>query len=320
MGDDRIIPKPEGGLVKSRPLTDEETKALRDLVSRAWSESTRRAYTWGWRVFEKWCASQGLSSMPAEATTVALFIDSQVKAEASTSAIQIQIAAVRWIHEMAKVWSPTSSPEVKLAWKSAARMLGTAAKHPKSPATLDLIEPVIEAIDRSSPRGKRDAAVILVGFYSALRRSNIAEIRRDDISRVPDGIAIRVRWSKTDQAGRGETIGIRRHGGPFCAVAALEAWLAVAPPSARVFPISPRMVATIVKRRFAAVGLNPRDFGGHSLRAGFVTSAFRAGASDVEVMGTTTHKNATHLARYRREADPVARGASSRVKPKGGTT
>jgi len=32
-------------------------------------------------------------------------------------------------------------------------------------------------------------------------------------------------------------------------------------------------VNAIIKRRFAAAGLDPEDFSGHSLRAGFVTSA-----------------------------------------------
>jgi integrase len=63
-----------------------------------------------------------------------------------------------------------------------------------------------------------------------------------------------------------------------------------------------------------AAGLDPARFGGHSLRAGFVTQAYRDGATDAEIMGTTRHKSTAMLARYRREADPVARGATPRIK------
>jgi integrase len=74
-----------------------------------------------------------------------------------------------------------------------------------------------------------------------------------------------------------------------------------------------RSVARIVKRYAEAAGLDPTRYSAHSLRAGFVTEAVRRGAPDSEIMGTTLHETPAMIARYRREADPVARGASRRM-------
>jgi integrase len=77
--------------------------------------------------------------------------------------------------------------------------------------------------------------------------------------------------------------------------------------------ISGEVVNAVVKRRLAAVGMNPSRFGGHSLRAGFVTQALRAGASPFEIMPQTDHKNIATVEVYRREHDPLRGNAVTRL-------
>jgi site-specific recombinase XerD len=50
-------------------------------------------------------------------------------------------------------------------------------------------------------------------------------------------------------------------------------------------------------------GLDPAEFGGHSLRAGFATSAAEIGASILKIMETTRHKSVDVLAAYVRRGD-----------------
>jgi integrase len=78
-------------------------------------------------------------------------------------------------------------------------------------------------------------------------------------------------------------------------------------------PASGAVINTVVQNRVAAVGLNAPLFGAHSLRAGFVTQAFRAGATHHEVMRQTGHKNVTTLEIYSRENDPLAHNAVTRL-------
>jgi site-specific recombinase XerD len=59
-------------------------------------------------------------------------------------------------------------------------------------------------------------------------------------------------------------------------------------------------VAQIVKDRAAAAGFDADLFAGHSLRAGFVTSALQAGADLLKVMDVTRHRSVETLKVYDR--------------------
>jgi len=62
-------------------------------------------------------------------------------------------------------------------------------------------------------------------------------------------------------------------------------------------------VALRVKRIARLAGLDPATFSGHSLRAGFCTSAAEHGASLFRIMDVTRHKSVDVLRSYVRRAD-----------------
>jgi hypothetical protein len=62
-------------------------------------------------------------------------------------------------------------------------------------------------------------------------------------------------------------------------------------------------VAAIVKQHVLAAGLDPAEFSGHSLRAGFVTSPAETGASILKIQETSRHKSTDVLAGYVRRVD-----------------
>ncbi len=66
--------------------------------------------------------------------------------------------------------------------------------------------------------------------------------------------------------------------------------------------MSDRSVAEIVKARAKTAGLGPAAFAGHSLRAGFLTSAARAGASVWKMQEQSRHKSLNVLSGYMRSA------------------
>jgi len=78
--------------------------------------------------------------------------------------------------------------------------------------------------------------------------------------------------------------------------------------------ISPTAVGKAVSRRAHAAGLGKDGWSGHSLRAGFVTEARNAGATDVEIMNQTHHTNAATLQIYDREYAPLVRNAVTRMR------
>jgi site-specific recombinase XerD len=62
-------------------------------------------------------------------------------------------------------------------------------------------------------------------------------------------------------------------------------------------------VALIVKAHAARVGLDPAQFSGHSLRAGFLTSAAKRGASIFKMMDVSRHRSVDTLRGYVRDAE-----------------
>ena len=77
--------------------------------------------------------------------------------------------------------------------------------------------------------------------------------------------------------------------------------------------MSPRAIGDLVKRYAERAGLDPRDFGGHSLRAGFATQAALGGASDREIMRQGRWTNPSTVHDYIRTANPLEDNAVTRL-------
>jgi len=76
----------------------------------------------------------------------------------------------------------------------------------------------------------------------------------------------------------------------------------------RPWGINGRVVAEVVKQYAVAAGLDPQEFSGHSLRAGFVTSAAESGAPVLKIQEVSRHRSMDVLAGYVRRADTQGRG------------
>jgi integrase len=148
------------------------------------------------------------------------------------------------------------------------------------------------------------------------RRSELVGIKLMDFGRVREGIILTIRRSKTDQDGVGRKIGIPFGRTIHCPVRSLERWLSVARiGEGPVFrpvdrhgrisegPLSGEAVCLIVRDRLAAAGFDPTGYSGHSLRAGFATSAICAGVSTFKVRQQTGHASDAMLSRYVREGE-----------------
>jgi len=160
----------------------------------------------------------------------------------------------------------------------------------KAPATVDALTSMLAQVPETIS-GRRDRALLLIGFGGAFRRSELVAIDIEDLEETDAGVLVHVKRSKVDQEGAGREVGILR-GTRLCPVQALQDWLrAAAIDRGPIFrPISSAglvglsrltggTVARIVKRYAEAAGLDPDCYSGHSLRAGFATAALDRGAS-----------------------------------------
>lgn len=186
----------------------------------------------------------------------------------------------------------------------------------KSPLMTDLVRQLLEHIPTTTEAGLRDRALLLLGFSSGRRRSELVALDVEDLREVSEGYRVLIRRSKTDQEGEGMEIGI-----PYgqrsdtCPVTALKVYLRAAgletgplfrPANRngelrkgyraedgfwREWRMTADNVALIVKHWIQVSGLSPADFAGHSLRAGLPTQAAAGGVSERAIMAQTGHKS-----------------------------
>jgi len=77
--------------------------------------------------------------------------------------------------------------------------------------------------------------------------------------------------------------------------------------------LSPPAVALVLKRHATRAGLDPTEVAGHSLRAGFATSAAAAGVPERVIANQTGHRGTAMFRRYIREGSLFRENAASAI-------
>lgn len=283
----------------------------RSYAANARSESTRLAYSSDWATFATWCADHGLQALPASSETVALYLAARSEAGRKVSTLERALSSIAEAHRAAGHESPRSTAPVQAVLKGIRRTKGV-AKVRKAPVLVDDLKRMAATFP-TTIKGKRDRALLLLGFAGGFRRSELVALDVEDLEPTTDGLTITIRRSKTDQEAEGRRVGIPYGATDICPVHALCDWLEAAGifqgPVFRSLNqkgrlggrLASRGVAHAVKMAAAAAGLDPTRYSGHSLRAGLATSAARAGKSERAIMNQTGHRSVTVLRMYIRE-------------------
>jgi len=189
----------------------------------------------------------------------------------------------------------------------------------KKPILISDLKALIEAIHQSLEkdlRKIRDKAIVLIGFSGGFRRSELVSIDYEDLEFVIEGVKIFVKRSKTDQSGEGMTKAIPYFENmDFCPVIALKNWIELSQiKKDKIFKISDKGVALIIKKYANLAGLDAQRYAGHSLRSGFATSTAESGAEERSIMAMTGHKSAEMVRRYIKEANLFKNNALNKIK------
>jgi site-specific recombinase XerD len=318
-GSDNTISRNQKTLAVWTPIaapvsTDAELAATLHFAGQEKSAGTRRSYRSDWQIFAAWCSARGLEALPATPETVARFLSAEATAGVKASTLGRRAAAIGYAHKLAGHREPPTKTEaVKAVMRGIRRTIGTAPVQ-KAPATANLIGEMLKHCP-DTLAGKRDRALLALGFAGAFRRSELVALEVADLAEVPDGLRVTIRRSKTDQEGAGQEIAIPR-GYRLRPVEAVSMWLAAAEINSgplfrpvlkgnrlQSVPLTDRSVAKIVKRYAELAGLDPAQFAGHSLRAGFITSAAESGAAVLRIADQSRHKSLDVLRTYVRRAD-----------------
>jgi integrase len=291
--------------------------ASRLYLQAALAENTRRAYQADLAHFRKWGGT-----VPSNSEEVALYL-ANFGGKLAAATLSRRLVSIGKAHTTQGFSTPCTSAVVKATLRGIRRIHGTTQKQATPAIKEDLMEMVAGL---SGLKGIRDRALLLVGFAGAFRRSELAGLNIEDLEFNSQGLIVYLRRSKTDQEGVGRKVGIPHARGTVCPVAALRTWLDTAKiDSGRIFrpisrhaqivgnTLSPHAVSLVVKERAKAAGLDPAKYSGHSLRAGLVTSAAKAGVSSWKIRQQTGHKSDAMLIRYIRDSQIFVDNAAGAV-------
>ncbi|WP_423907931.1 site-specific integrase [Candidatus Spongiihabitans sp.] len=296
-----------------------------DILSSVLADNTRIAYDKGWHLWQRYCNQNNITALPANPSDVARFLVQTATKPGANGKLPALGTVILWRsainrkHVDQNAASPTNHPEVARVCKGLARLRSAPPRQVKA-----LREHHIKTMLDKCPDtliGKRDAAIIALGFAAALRRSEICGLTIDDLEIIDDEerprMFLHIRKSKTDQEGLGQKIAIPE-GKKLKPIKYLQDWLSAAgilsgPVFQTMFRggklrgshMHPSDVPRIVKHYAAEIGLDASEIAGHSLRAGFVTSAAVHGARIDKIMEITRHRNPATVMKYIRDADSL---------------
>lgn len=292
-------------------LPDRVAAFVRDSLS----DNTRRAYLSDLTHFETWGGS-----IPATDEMIANYL-AQHSEELSAATLARRLASIAKAHRARGQSSPTASELVKATLRGIKRQHGAAQVEAKPLLRDDLFQ-VLAAMG-DDMKSVRDRTLLLTGFAGGFRRSELVGLDHADIEHVRQGVIITLQRSKTDQVGLGRKIGIPLGRSRWCPVAALDEWLSrSAIEEGAIFRrinrhghvlgdrLSGEAVALVLRERLSAAGFDTTGYSGHSLRAGFATSAAQAGVSSWRIRAQTGHASDAMLARYIRDGEMFSDNAA----------
>lgn len=311
-------------------LSPEGESALRQAlayIEKADAAGTRRVYASDWRHYNDWALRAGFAPLPASPAAIAAYFASQAGLFALAT-MRRRLAAIARVHREAGHRFDSKDPLIRNALRGIGR---DHAKPQRQAAALTTAE-VRQIVATCDPdlAGRRDRALILLGYAGAMRRSELVGVDVEHLKFHADALEILIPRSKGDKDADGERISIG-HGkaAETCPVRALEGWLRQAdirygPVFHRVTQhgtvepgrLSAEAVRLILRKRAAMAGIQGTQLEPitpHGLRAGFVTQAYLAGARDEEIMDHTRHKDVTTMRRYVRRAKLTKGAATSKL-------
>jgi integrase len=282
------------------------------------------SYEADWRVFVAWCAAAGRESLPASADTVEIYSTDLIGLGRRVTTVERHAIAIQHHHRAAGYESPCGAG-LRLLLAGARRTLCQVPLR-KQPIGSAEIRRMVRKIGCDGPTQARNSALLVFGFATALRRSNLAAMRREDLTIGAEGIVVRVRNEKQDRKGRGRVIAVaagkNRLTDPVRAVGRWLKWRGdqAGPLFSRVLnghadnkAILPNRIGQIVQECVEAIHLDRRRYSAHSLRAGFVTEALERGVNEIAIARQTGHASLDTLRIYARSRDPFRANASAMV-------
>jgi len=278
--------------------------------------ATIRAYAADVKNYEAWCAQSRLTPFPAAPEVVGAYLAAAGEGYAMQT-LRRRVAAISRASAITGHPLDTKHPAIRETLRGIARVHGSRGRKAAALTTSELKS--LSVVFGDDLTGCRDRALLLVCFAGALRRSELVSLDAEKLIWFEDGVKLSLEKSKTDKEGKGAEITIvYGRNEATCPVRALRSWLDRARiNSGPVFRkvnkggnvearrLSDDAVRQVLLRRAAEAqikGTLAEPVSPHGLRAGFVTTAYKNGVPDEEIMGHTRHRSLSTMRSYVRRA------------------
>ncbi|MFI9297558.1 site-specific integrase [Streptomyces gardneri] len=305
--------------------------------------STRRAYGADREMFAAWCLHEGRTVVPASGETMAEWVRHltvtprpRTNRPAGPSTIERAMSAVTtWHREQGRPKPNMRGARAVLnAYRDElAEQKAQAAQTRQATAALPAqIRAMLARTDRTTLAGQRNAALVLLGFATAARVSELVALDLTAVTETEHGYEVTVYRKNV----RRRTINAILYGTDpaTCPVRTLRTHLAALSAAGRTDGplfvrvdrwdrLAPRLTrggrtigdpagrmtaeaaAEVIERLAATAGLSG-DWSGHSLRRGFATAARAAGHDPLEIARAGGWADGSRvLARYMKDVDRV---------------
>ena len=294
------------------------------------SINTARAYKSDFTDFSLFCAKNGFKSLPSEPKIVSLYLTYLSTKEVKMSTLKRRLVSIGVIHKLKGHYLDTKHPAIIENIMGIKRRKGSIQKG-KKPLLINSLKQIIDVIDQQKKeeiKKIRDRSIILIGFSGGFRRNEIVSLDFDDLDFVTEGLKINIKRSKTDQFGEGFTKALPYFdSSQYCPVVSLRNWLEISRiKSGSVFRrfikgsklsenrLTDQTVALLIKKYLSMLGMDTKNYSGHSLRSGFATSAAESGVEERNIMAMTGHKSTEMVRRYIKDANLFRNNALNKIK------
>ena len=278
-------------------------RAVLSAVTSGSSPSTVTRYAPSVRSWLIYCADRAIDPCDAPTDAVVAWLDNRLRRAPSRSSMTCSLAGLRCVqrsalfvrseHDQPLPYTLAARPRLAL-W---ARGVLTAPAHQATPITGDklcrivaeLRRPALASkgctLDRARALQARDIALVLLGWWGALRADDLARLLARDVNCVPEGLELQLQASKTGPALLALAHYRERD---LCPVIAWRSWLDFHAAgydfhsASTAFGITAQQVSWRIAVAAARTGLRG-NYSGHSLRAGFATEAAKQGIPDRHV-------------------------------------
>ena len=309
-------------------LPEHTQSAILDFHSQSKAQNTRNAYASDERLFQRYLHDvlhKPIDVADAAYADVLAFVVHMQQQGRAKKTIERRLAALR--HAVVALRDGDVPADIQRQFDDAIggvrRAIGTERNRGKKPILWSMLEQMHAHHQQSDAPGlipQLSCLYLLLQWHAASRIDEVCALRWKNVDIRADGVKITFDRSKTDQEGRGASIGIcRKPAGQesLCCVQALERWKEASSPCAdedRVSrgltrkglltsaPFTQKRGAKLIKDAVVALGGDPSAYSTHSQRAGFISEHVNErGRPLAEVMQQSRHTSYQAASTYVRD-------------------